>query len=181
MNAVTKLSAIALRSKYSNTVQELFEKFGRTVSDLEEIGCIAILLDVNGEYETASVLLKPLDVVAVEKWGQNQNSDRIADNIYRITFDDALFFFSRYSYIKKSRIILVGCLLKNKEDFRNYTTVMQSRQMVAELGEALDEHGITIEMGDIGKDNTSNWATKGKNRAPRKGYYSSDKKHRQTG
>lgn len=129
MDVRAKLNSIALKNKCRDYLVALFEQFGKAISDLEDFGPLAVLMDSSGKYLSSNLALKGADVARLEKWGMNRHSCRLAQDFFAVNLSEHIFYFNPYQVAKSTNIILVGSLLEFRDDFRFINTVLESREL----------------------------------------------------
>ncbi len=111
-----------------NQINELLAEFGRTISDMEELGCLVILLE-DEKYSASNYYLKPIDIKKINEWSQNRRSNRLPLNLYKINLSNTTFLFNKYRSQKRGKIILIGILFEKKDELRFITTCLQSKEL----------------------------------------------------
>lgn len=139
MVTAEKLSAIALHSKVKLQVNRLL---GRSLSDLEELGCIAITLDEFNKFEAASSRLKKSDIHQIELWATNPSSNKLYTdedsrrNLFKVNFSNGYAFLFNTLYDElQTTLMLIGTIILDKPHIKLTTTLCQVNQMVIDLDE----------------------------------------------
>lgn len=132
-----KLTALTLRSKVREQVIKLFKEHGVDIETLEEIGLIAVALSNKGRYLNASADLMPDDIKTLQKWCSNSRSNKLSEDLYKITLKNSFFVFNKFKSKKATEYLLVGLLLERKDRFRFVGILAHTEQMVKDLNKEL--------------------------------------------